>query len=159
MTTTSAPAYLFDQGIAPVATACLATTSGRSPLHVAPHLEAFVTGAMADVTHRWADRLGPVTAALSGVEALANWARDTGVRQIVTPYAPVGPNATALRALDAALAPDGIRLVRLQRDFDSAAWPYATRGLFQVQGKDPHAGRRVEGDRCGVTPARRHKPA
>jgi deoxyribodipyrimidine photo-lyase len=131
------PAFLFDQELAPVATACIATTSSRSPLHVAPHLEAFVTGAMADVTNRWADRLGPVTAALSGVEALANWARDTGVRQIVTPYAPIGPNATALRALDAALAPDGIRLVRLQRRFDSAAWPHATAGFFKFKEKIP----------------------
>ena len=131
------PAYLFDHGLAPVATACLVTTRGRSPLHVAPHLEEFVQGAMADVTTRWAERLGPLTPALSGVGALADWARATGARQVVTPYAPVGPNATALRALEAALAPDGIRLVRLQRRYDSAAWPHATAGFFKFKEKIP----------------------
>lgn len=131
------PAFLFDKGLAPVATACLVTTRDRSPLHVAPHLERFVTGAMTDVTARWADRLGPLTPALTGIEALTDWARGTGARQIVTPHAPVGPNATTLRTLEAALKPDGIRLVRLQRPFDSAAWPHATAGFFKFKEKIP----------------------
>jgi len=131
------PGYLFEQGIAPVATACLVTTAARSPLHIAPSLAAFVDGSMADVTTRWASRLGPVTPALTEVTAVADWARGTGARQIVTPYAPVGPNATALRVLEAALASDGIRLVRLQRRFDSAAWPHATAGFFKFKEKIP----------------------
>jgi deoxyribodipyrimidine photo-lyase len=131
------PGYLFEQGIAPVATACLVTTAARSPLHIAPSLAAFVDGVMADVTTRWASRLGPVTPAMTEVTAVADWARGTGARQIVTPYAPVGPNATALRVLEAALASDGIRLVRLQRRFDSAAWPHATAGFFKFKEKIP----------------------
>jgi deoxyribodipyrimidine photo-lyase len=131
------PGFLFEMGMAPVATACLTTTQARSPLHVAPHLEAFVSGALSDVTTRWADRLGPVAAPMADVAELAAWARTTGARQIVTPHAPVGPNATALRALEAALAPDGIRVIRVQRRFDSAAWPHATAGFFKFKEKIP----------------------
>lgn len=131
------PAYLFDQGISPVATVCLVTTRDRSPLHVAPHLEAFVSGAMTDVTTRWAERLGNLAAPMDRVEDLAQWARNTGVRQIVTPHAPVGPNASALRALAVELAPDGIRLIRLQRPYDTAAWPHATAGFFKFKEKIP----------------------
>ncbi|MDX5402960.1 MAG: DNA photolyase [Rhodobacterales bacterium] len=131
------PAWLFDQGLAPIATGCLITTRARSPLHVAPHLEAFVTGAMADVTERWKDRLGPLAPALTAGEAVADWARTTGARQIVTPYAPTGSNAAALRVLEAALTPDGIRLIRLQRRFDSTAWPHATAGFFRFKEKIP----------------------
>jgi len=131
------PAFLFDAGLSPVATACLLTTRDRSPLHIAPHLEAFVTGAMSDVTERWADRLGPVTPALTDPDAAIAWARSTGACQIVTPYAPVGPNAAALKTIETALAPDGIRLVRLQRPFDSSAWPHATAGFFKFKDKIP----------------------
>jgi deoxyribodipyrimidine photo-lyase len=131
------PGYLLAQGLAPVATACLVTVQARSPLHVAPHLEGFVAGAMADVTARWADRLGKVAAPMADVAALAAWARESGARQIVTPHAPVGPNATALRTLEAALTPDGIRLIRVQRRFDSTAWPHATAGFFKFKEKIP----------------------
>jgi deoxyribodipyrimidine photo-lyase len=92
---------------------------------------------MSDVTQRWADRLGPVTPALTDPDAAIAWARSTGARQIVTPYAPVGPNAAALKTIETALAPDGIRLVRLQRPFDSSAWPHATAGFFKFKDKIP----------------------
>jgi len=131
------PAYLFDQGLAPVATACLETTHNRSPLHVAPHLEAYVSGAMTDVTTRWGDRLGSLTAPLADIADLIRWAQRTQVRQIVTPYAPVGPNAAVLRTLEARLAPDGIRLIRLRRDYDSRAWPHATAGFFKFKERIP----------------------
>ncbi|HSG56255.1 MAG TPA: DNA photolyase, partial [Paracoccaceae bacterium] len=48
-----------------------------------------------------------------------------------------GPNALALQALEGLLAPDGIRLVRLRRAFDSAAWPHATHGFFKFKEKIP----------------------
>jgi deoxyribodipyrimidine photo-lyase len=131
------PAFVFEQGLAPVATTCLVTTAGRSPLHVAPHLDSFVTGAMADATSRWAERLGDVSAPQRDIAGLADWARRTGTRQIVTPHAPIGPNATALRQLETALAPDGIRLIRVMRDFDRHAWPHATAGFFKFKEKIP----------------------
>jgi deoxyribodipyrimidine photo-lyase len=42
-----------------------------------------------------------------------------------------------LRALEATLKADSIRLVRLQRRFDSAAWPHATAGFFKFKEKIP----------------------
>jgi deoxyribodipyrimidine photo-lyase len=131
------PGFLFEQGISPVATTWLNITSARSPLHVAPHLTNFVAGAMTDATTRWADRLGEVSAPFTDTALLADWVRAQGAMQVVTPYAPVGPNASALRALEALLAPDGIRLIRLRRDYDSAAWPYATAGFFKFKEKIP----------------------
>ena len=131
------PGFLFAQGTAPVATACLITTHDRSPLHVAPHLTDFVSGAMTDATTRWADRLGDVSAPMTHIAIVADWVRAHGAKQVVTPYAPVGPNASALRALEARLAPDGIRLIRLRRAYDSAAWPYATAGFFKFKEKIP----------------------
>jgi deoxyribodipyrimidine photo-lyase len=38
--------------------------------------------------------------------------------------------ATRLAALATALAGDGVRLVRLRRGWDAAAWPLATKGFF-----------------------------
>ena len=141
------PGFLFEQGIAPIATACLITTHQRSPLHVAPHLTDFVSGAMTDATTRWADRIGEVYTPITDTALLADWVRGHGAKQVVTPYAPVGPNASALRALAALLAPDGIRLIRLRRDYDSAAWPHATAGFFKFKDKIP----KLLGEVKGIT--------
>ncbi len=131
------PGFVFDAVPAPVATGFMMTAQDRSPLHVAPHLETFSRGAMADVAARFGARLGETSAPVTDTDSLVTWARRTGARQIVTPYAPVGPNADALRALSRALAPDGIRLIRLRRPYDSAAWPYATAGFFKFKEKIP----------------------
>ena len=131
------PGFLCDAAPAPVATGFVMSAQHRSPLHVAPHVEAFASGAMADVAARSGARLGETSAPMPDTASLVAWARNTGARQIVTPYAPVGPNATALRALAHALEPDGIRLIRLRRAYDSAAWPYATAGFFKFKDKIP----------------------
>ena len=43
---------------------------------------------------------------------------------VVTPWAPLGPNADLLAGLD---------VIRLRREWDSAMWPHATRGFFQLR--------------------------
>ncbi|MGR3382794.1 DNA photolyase [Thalassococcus profundi] len=125
------PAWLFDRGLRPLATATLDATDGFSPLHPAPHLGAFKRGAFADVTQRWSDRLGPVTEGLRTPEDIGTWARDAGAEQIVTVYAPVGPTADILNRIDA------LPLRRLLRPFDAEAWPYATAGFFKFKDKIP----------------------
>jgi deoxyribodipyrimidine photo-lyase len=131
------PGYLLDQVPGPLGASFLSTVTDRSPLHVAPHLESFVSDAMVDVATRWKDRLGELSPPRQQIEELARWARETGARQVVTPYAPVGPNARALDALERHLTHDGIRLVRLRRAHDSAAWPHATHGFFKFKDKIP----------------------
>lgn len=131
------PGFLFDRAPAPLATAYLSTAQARSPLYIAPHVTEFVTSALHDTATRWQDRLGQASPAMTEVQTIADWARNTGARQIVTLYAPTGPNATALRQLAAMLEPDGIRLIRLRRAYDSAAWPHATAGFFKFKEKIP----------------------
>ncbi len=127
------PEFLLDQGFRPVSSALLSTVAGRSPLATAPHVQAFATGALRDAAAR-----AGVTPALhavdaTAVDALARWARDSGARQIVTPFAPVGPTADALADLARALAPDGIAVAQVLRDHDRDLWPRATHGFFRFR--------------------------
>ncbi len=127
------PAFLFDMGIRPVATALLALPEGRSPLAVAPAVLAFAKGAVQDAADRLSAHLGPVRPGTADpcADALAEWAVSTGVAQVVTPHAPVGPVATRLRKLERALRERGIPLVRVMRAGDAVAWPHATQGFFR----------------------------
>ncbi len=47
---------------------------------------------------------------------------------VVTPWAPVGPTASAL---------SGLGLLRVRRPWDEAIWPHATKGFFQVRQRLP----------------------
>ncbi len=62
-----------------------------------------------------------------------DWALASGAEQIVTPHAPVGPMAAALRQLEDGLAPRGIRLLRVMRPWDARLWPLATHGFFRFR--------------------------
>jgi len=69
--------------------------------------------------------------------AIQSWAEANGLTQIVTPYPPVGPVADRVAAVGAALAKAGFALVRQRREWDTAAWPHATRGFFQFKAHIP----------------------
>jgi deoxyribodipyrimidine photo-lyase len=45
--------------------------------------------------------------------------------------------ADALAAIEPALNGAGLKLRRVRRDWDDAAWPYATRGFFPFKKKIP----------------------
>jgi deoxyribodipyrimidine photo-lyase len=64
-------------------------------------------------------------------------ARAQNVRQIVTPYAPVGPVADALARLTPQLARDGIALCQVRRRWDEQLWPHAMRGFFAFKTQIP----------------------
>ena len=129
------PGFLLDRGIKPVAPAAVQTRAQLSPLHVAPHVEAFCEGAMNDVLSRFDGRLGHVQRVEGTVDALAAWAKAEGLDQIVTADTPVGPNA----ALITALAQDrrAPAVARIRRDYDDSAWPFATHGFFKFKEKIP----------------------
>ncbi len=134
------PGFVLAAAGDPVATAFWRAVPGRSPLAVSPAVAAWTEAAMADAAARHAPRLGPITDAGAGAEALsrlADWALGLGVAQVVTPWAPVGPAAEGLDRLERALAPAGIRLVRMLRDWDAAAWPHATHGFFRFRAEIP----------------------
>lgn len=106
----------------------------------------FVDGATEEVTRRTGahyrcpvDRLPVLDADV--VIAAAQVAK---VRWVVTPYAPVGPVATALANITPVLANAGITLIPLRRSWDSHFWPHAKRGFFAFKEFIP-TGLRKEG--------------
>ncbi|NBE08803.1 FAD-binding domain-containing protein [Paragemmobacter ruber] len=110
----------------------LVTTARRSPLAVNPLVTGFVDAALTDT----AARLGQPDAPRfteGDLDALADHLAAQGIRQLATPYAPIGPTAAALQRLAPLLDARGIRLARLLRDHDAQAWPYATHGFFRFR--------------------------
>ncbi|WP_299603803.1 FAD-binding domain-containing protein [uncultured Tateyamaria sp.] len=141
------PGFILDAGIAPVATAVISTRSGLSPLSVADHVTAFAHSAAQDTANRFDARLGAVSHPAPTAVALASWAKDAGLDQIVTAYAPVGPTADILSRLTATEDTPPLRTVR--RAYDSSAWPHATHGFFRFKDKIPQ----LLGDLRGVRAA------
>ncbi|WP_415920101.1 FAD-binding domain-containing protein [Tateyamaria sp. SN6-1] len=129
------PGFVLDRGLEPVATAWINTRPHLSPLMQTPHVAAFADAAADDVIARFGARLGPVTRLEPSAEAIAAWAAENHVEQIVTPEAPIGPAATLLDACDRlADSPD---VTRLRRAYDDTAWPHATHGFFRFKDKIP----------------------
>ncbi|MEM8693513.1 MAG: FAD-binding domain-containing protein [Pseudomonadota bacterium] len=139
------PGFVFSQGLTPVATTVLNGRAKLSPLKVAPHVIDFARAAADDTIVRFGERLGPVGHSES-VNDLVAWAEEHELEQIVAPYAPVGPNSDVLCGLRGHDNAVDLRLV--QRDYDSAAWPYATAGFFKFKEKIPSLVGGLEGLRA-----------
>jgi deoxyribodipyrimidine photo-lyase len=75
-------------------------------------------------------RCGSTLADRLDAETVIAAAHATRARQVLTPYAPVGPVAEVLAALEPALAAEGIALRPVRRRWDSGLWPHARRGFF-----------------------------
>jgi deoxyribodipyrimidine photo-lyase len=121
----------------PVAHATLCSVGGRSPSAVSEKVIGFTKAAIVDARGRWAERLGEAGPEADRPEAIRDWAVAERLEQVVTPYAPVGPAAAALRALERLLEAEDIALVRVLRDEDRAAWPFATHGFFRFKDRLP----------------------
>lgn len=126
------PEFLSRQGLRPRAVAVLTDVAGRSPLAVAAPVHRFVAGAVADALARLHAPDAPVCAR-SDLLRLLRIAEAEGVRQIVTPYAPTGPVASAMAELARLAGAHGIAVVRVLRDHDRLAWPHATHGFFRFR--------------------------
>lgn len=140
------PDWLLDAGVAPVATAVVQATAGRSPLNVAPEVATFTGALVDDLVEREGTRLGPV-ARVADVRDVVDWARKAGLAEVVSPHVPVGPAADALAGLGRALSDAGIRLIRPLRPYDAAAWPHATHGFFRFREAIPGLLGQVRGGR------------
>jgi len=122
-------------GLEVVAIATLSQSHLRSDLPVAPQVERFEAGALADVVGRHGFDAEPLRA---GVPSdLARWAAKSGARQIATPYIPQGPLADWLDVARPALEDAGISLREWRRRYDEQVWHYATAGFFKVKKKIP----------------------
>jgi len=99
----------------------------------------FVGDAGADTATRATSHFGCGTKRVGQFDAqtLITASQTAGVRQIVTPHAPVGPVADALAQLAPVLAREGIALTQMRRPWDSAFWPHATKGFFSFKERVP----------------------
>jgi len=126
--------------VQPVAAIGLTATQARSSLPVAQGVYGFTRGAVADALARAAAHHG-VESHQAGAEdrgaALAEWAQASALDAVMTAYAPVGPAAERLAAAREALAAAGVRLIEVRRDWDTSAWPHATKGFFKVKKQIP----------------------
>jgi deoxyribodipyrimidine photo-lyase len=123
-------------GLLPLAVAGFTVTETRSHLPISPQVMAFTSAAMDDGLATAAAHFACLSTRLNVAEVLA-WAQRHSLQQLVTAYAPTGPAADALMALKPPLEAAGIRLVTLRRSWDSAFWPHAAKGYFQVKAKIP----------------------
>jgi deoxyribodipyrimidine photo-lyase len=93
------------------------------------------TDAAAQISARFAC---PATVgATLDAQALIAAAQASGTRQIVTPYAPVGPVADTLARIAPALAAEGIALAQVRRAWDDQFWPHAKKGFFPFKQQMP----------------------
>ena len=92
----------------------------------------FADAAVADAATRAEAhcRCGSTLASVLDAETLIAAAQAVGARQVLTPYAPVGPVADVLAALAPLLAAEGIALRPVRRRWDAGLWPHARRGFF-----------------------------
>jgi deoxyribodipyrimidine photo-lyase len=98
----------------------------------------FVTAATDDARERAGKYFnGKTTTAALDADAVIAAAQAAKASVIVTAYAPVGPVADALSAIEPALSAAGLSLVRARRDWDSAFWPQATKGFFPFKERIP----------------------
>ena len=116
----------------PIATIGALATEGRSPNPLGEIAQHFAATAMSDacgdhpiISHcAWSDEI---------IRACARHQ----IKTVVTGYAPVGPVATALENARSDLTAAGIRVLSVRRDFDTAAWPHATKGFFAMKNAIP----------------------
>ena len=96
---------------------------------------AFVRHAAVDCAARLEKHFKCPTTFLDSLDgiSLRDAARATGVSQILTADAPVGPIADSLHDLTLVLAKDDIVLVQIRRSWDSTFWPDAKRGFFSFK--------------------------
>lgn len=100
---------------------------------------AFVAGALNETAARAAKSFDCPTQYLAALDAdrLIAAAADTGARQILMPFLPVGPDADALAALLPRLDAAELRVVPVRRGWDSAFWPQASKGFFAFKTQIP----------------------
>ncbi len=108
----------------------LICAANRSPLSVSEGVTDFARACLQD-------RLGDGADPFRDIDAVVTWARSLQLDQIVTPYAPQGPVAEALKALEKRLSAEGITLTRMMRDYDAICWPHAKKGFFPFKANIP----------------------
>lgn len=117
----------------------VATSSENPATPASPLVSTFTAHALIDGRERASAHFAAESTALGSLTASAvlPWLRASGLTQLVTPYAPVGPVRDRLDLLTNDLAGEGITLSRAIRSWDARAWPHATRGFFPFRERIP----------------------
>jgi deoxyribodipyrimidine photo-lyase len=133
------PETLLPKGLRPVGTMILNAANRRSPLPSANTVIEFTDAALSDAAERisYSPPIRLSTEAKNWMGEADDWAAQLGVRQIVMPYAPVGPAAESSQELEKLLNARGIRTKKIVRPWDARAWVHATRGYFPFREKIP----------------------
>jgi len=107
----------------------------RSDMPVSDSVKRFEADALADTVSRM--QVTSVTLEARDERDVLRWVKATGATQVVTGYIPEGPLRDWIGGVVSLLASEGITLVELRRDWDSAIWPLATAGFFKVKKQVP----------------------
>ena len=107
-------------------------TKDRSPMAIGEIAKQFTAKALRDAcgdhpiinNSAWSDKI---------IEACIRHQTKT----VVTSYAPVGPVSTAISNAQSDLQLAGIQVLCLRRQFDTVAWPHATKGFFAMKKNIP----------------------
>jgi deoxyribodipyrimidine photo-lyase len=92
----------------------------------------FVNGAAADTEMRVKAFFGCDTQTIQALTGpkIIEAAQTVKASQIITPYAPVGPAADALKQIEPELERAGLPLIQVRRSWDTQFWPHAKKGFF-----------------------------
>jgi deoxyribodipyrimidine photo-lyase len=96
----------------------------------------FVSGAADDAAARLRHHYGCAVSMVDNIDAAGINAAALAAKAkiIVTPYAPVGPVASALASVESELAAP---LIRVRRTWDERFWPFARKGFFAFKEQIP----------------------
>ena len=103
-----------------------------SPWSCAKSVHNFVNSLIEDVSKRYKDKVGSVKFT-SDQSQISGWYHENKIEQMVVAYAATGPNASLIKIL----IDQGLNVVQISKDYDEAAWPYATHGFFRFKEKIP----------------------
>jgi deoxyribodipyrimidine photo-lyase len=70
-------------------------------------------------------------------EQVLQWCQLENITTVAVAYAPVGPEADSLIAIEHHLQQHGITLLKVRRRYDSLTWPHADKGFFAMKEKIP----------------------
>ena len=132
------PEQLRWPGTEIVAVASFCAPDERSPLRTSAIVTDFVRGAVQDGAQRASQKFGgDLTLADDDAEAVVAAAKAVAADQIVLPTVPVGDLRDRLDRVRAAARDAGLGWHENRRDWDTRAWPYATKGFFKFKERIP----------------------
>ena len=112
----------------PIATLGAVATENRSPLLIGETAQQFASTAMQNSCNR-----APLISYTAWSHAIIEACRQHNTTTVITPYAPIGPTATAIKKTHTDLAAAGIELIQVRRAFDTISWRHSMKGFFAMK--------------------------